>query len=217
MNKQEIFSYLTNNISGYTVGEMLFNIAVIFVITLFIYGIYVATTKRVNLYSNFGVVIVLTSVVTGVIMMVIQSNLALSLGMVGALSIIRFRSAIKDPIDTTYIFWAVAVGLAAGTGNHLLAVISSIVIGAFVLIFNFATKSRTRELMIVRGGKLDIATVSAALDSAKIAYNVKSKSCSSDFCEYIYELNAHSTDELLSTITSLDNVDSVNIVNGVNA
>ncbi len=217
MNKTELFSYLNNNASGYTVGEMLLNLAVAFVITLFIYLIYVLTTKRVNLYSSFGLVLVLTSVVTAVIMMVIHSNLALSLGMVGALSIIRFRSAIKDPVDTSYIFWAVAAGLAAGTGNWILAALSSLFIGIFVLLFYRFAKSRVRELMVVRGEGFSPESIATALESAKIAYRVKSRSDEGGFAESIYELSAPSSDGLLGEIKAISGVRSVNIVSGENA
>ena len=132
MSKAEIFSNLISNIDPFTVGQMVMNLIVIFFSSVFIYIVYKTTTKRVNYYSNFAIVIMLTAVVTGVIMMIIESNIVLSLGMVGALSIIRFRSAIKDPVDTSYIFWSVAVGISAGTGNYLLTVISSLLIGAFI-------------------------------------------------------------------------------------
>ena len=140
MNKSDIFSYLVNNTSGYSVKQMALNLAVIFVLSLFMFAVYRLTTKRVNYYSNFAIVLMLTSVVTGVIMMIIESNLVLSLGMVGALSIIRFRSAIKDPVDTAYIFWAVAVGIASGTGNHVLSVVASLMIAVFVIVFSFVAK-----------------------------------------------------------------------------
>ncbi|MDO4566816.1 MAG: DUF4956 domain-containing protein [Oscillospiraceae bacterium] len=214
MNKTELFSYLTNSVGGYTVGEMLLNLAVAFVITLFIYLIYVATTKRVNLYSSFGLVLVLTSVVTAVIMMVIHSNLALSLGMVGALSIIRFRSAIKDPVDTSYIFWAVAAGLAAGTGNWLLAAVSSALIGIFVVAFSRLTRTKTRSLMVVRGSGFLPESIAAALEEQKIPYKVKSRSDEGSSREYIYELNREASDGLLSSVKALEGVASVNIVSG---
>lgn len=216
MNKFDIFNYLKGNVSGYTLGQMITNLAVIFLITLLIFAVYKATVKRVNYYSNFGIVIMLTAVVTGVIMMIIESNLALSLGMVGALSIIRFRSAIKDPVDTSYIFWAVAVGISAGTGNFMLAIVSSLMIAVFVVAYSYLTASKLKEIMIVRGQSVDTEKVARVLDSHKVKYSVKSKSVASSYREYIYEINCADSDVLAAAVASAGGDVQVNIVSGVN-
>ena len=188
MNKNEIFSYLIKNTSAYTVGQMVTNLFVIFVLSLAIFAVYKLTTKRVNYYSNFAIVLVLTSVVTGIIMMIIESNLALSLGMVGALSIIRFRSAIKDPVDTGYIFWAVAVGISAGTGNFVLAVVATLLISAFVIIFSFVSKTYLKEVLIIRGENLSAAEINSLLKAKGVKFAQKSKSSGRTKQEYIYEI-----------------------------
>lgn len=217
MSKQDIFSYLTKNVTGFTVGEMILNLSVIFVITLFIFAVYKLTTKSVNYYSNFAIVIMLTAVVTGVIMMIIESDLALSLGMVGALSIVRFRSAIKDPVDTTYIFWAVAVGISAGTGNYMLAGVSSLFIGIFVVIFSFISQSRLKEILIIRGENLQISLINETLKSEKIKFAQKSKSQNGGVKEeYIFEISGKSSDTLMEKLGRIDGIESVNIVSGVN-
>lgn len=216
MNKFDIFNYLKGNVSGYTLGQMITNLAVIFFITLLIFAVYKTTVKRVNYYSNFGIVIMLTAVVTGVIMMIIESNLALSLGMVGALSIIRFRSAIKDPVDTSYIFWAVAVGISAGTGNFMLAIVSSLMIAIFVLAYSYLTASKLKEIMIVRGTGVDTEKIARVLDGHKVKYAIKSKSVTSARQEYIYEITCHNSDSLAAAVAATGGVDGVNIVSGVN-
>ena len=160
--------------------------------------------------------IILTAVVTGVIMMVIESNLALSLGMVGALSIVRFRSAIKDPVDTTYIFWAVAVGLSAGTGNFLLALISSLFIGIFIVVFSFISQNNLKEILIIRGRDIDILTVTNILEVSKVKYSVKSKTLNSGYQEYIFEISSKTTDDLMNKLSNAHGIEGVNIVSGVN-
>lgn len=216
MNKSDIFSYLVNNTSGYSLRQMVVNLTVIFAISLLIFGVYKYTTKRVNYYSNFAVVIMLTSVVTGVIMMIIESNLVLSLGMVGALSIIRFRSAIKDPVDTSYIFWAVAVGIASGTGNHVLSLVASVLIGIFIIAFSFVTKATLKEVLIIRGTGMDVEKVKAVLDGEGIRYTSKSKSLTGTRQEYIFEINSKNSDSLIGKLSAVDGVEGVNIVSGVN-
>ena len=216
MNKQELFTYLTKNVSGYTVREMALNLSVIFVASLFIFLVYKLTTKRVNYYSNFAIVIMLTSVVTGVIMMIIESNLALSLGMVGALSIIRFRSAIKDPVDTSYIFWAVAVGISSGTGNHVLTFVSGLLIAVFVVIFSFLNLSRTKELLVLHGESVTLESVQDVLRQSHVRYAVKSKTASAAEREFIFEISCRTSDALLEKLSALPGVQSVNIASGVN-
>ncbi|MBQ3008253.1 MAG: DUF4956 domain-containing protein [Oscillospiraceae bacterium] len=216
MNKNEIFSFLTNNVSGYSVGEMILNLCVIFVLSLLIFAVYKNTVKRVNYYSNFAIVLMLTAIVTGVIMMIIESNLVLSLGMVGALSIIRFRSAIKDPVDTAYIFWAVAVGIASGTGNHLLSLVSSLLIGVFVVVFSFITKTQLKEVLIIRGKTINVAAVTAVLDGENVHYTAKSKSLNGTYQEFIYEINSKSSDNLIDRLSAVEGIEGINIVSGVN-
>ena len=216
MNKSELFSYLTKNVSSYTVGQMVINLLVIFVLSLAIFAVYKLTTKRVNYYSNFAIVLVLTSVVTGIIMMIIESNLALSLGMVGALSIIRFRSAIKDPVDTGYIFWSVAVGIAAGTGNFVLAAVATLLISMFVIIFSFVNKTYLKEVLIIRGENLSAAAINALLSEKGVKYTQKSKSSGRTKQEYIYEISCRNSDMLLEDLKTVNGVENVNIVSGVN-
>lgn len=216
MNKSELFSYLTKNVSSYTVGQMVINLLVIFVLSLAIFAVYKLTTKRVNYYSNFAIVLVLTSVVTGIIMMIIESNLALSLGMVGALSIIRFRSAIKDPVDTGYIFWSVAVGIAAGTGNFVLATVATLLISMFVIIFSFVNKTYLKEVLIIRGENLSAAAINALLSEKGVKYTQKSKSSGRTKQEYIYEISCRNSDMLLEDLKTVNGVENVNIVSGVN-
>ena len=216
MNKSELFSYLTKNVSSYTVGQMVINLLVIFVLSLAIFAVYKLTTKRVNYYSNFAIVLVLTSVVTGIIMMIIESNLALSLGMVGALSIIRFRSAIKDPVDTGYIFWSVAVGIAAGTGNFVLATVATLLISMFVIIFSFVNRTYLKEVLIIRGENLSAAAINALLSEKGVKYTQKSKSSGRTKQEYIYEISCRNSDMLLEDLKTVNGVENVNIVSGVN-
>ncbi len=216
MNKNDIFSLLINRTGNYSVWDMIINLSIIFLLSLLIFAVYKFTTKRVNYYSNFAIVILLTAVVTGVIMMIIESNLVLSLGMVGALSIIRFRSAIKDPVDTSYIFWAVAVGISSGTGNHLLSAVSSLLIGIFILLFNMVTKTQLKEILIIRGTDMNIARINSVLADGGIKYTAKSKSMNKKIQEFIYEINSAGSDDLIEKLAQLPGLESVNIVSGVN-
>lgn len=110
------------------------NLVVALLCILFVYFIYKKTFSGVLYSKNFNITLVMTCLVTCLAVMVISSNLALSLGMVGALSIIRFRSAVKDPKDVGFLFWAVATGIVCGIGAYPLAFISTLFIGLIVFL-----------------------------------------------------------------------------------
>ena len=213
MSKSELFTYLESiSAGGDTVGSVARNLAVVFVLMLFVYLIYrLVHLRSLTFDASFGFVIVLTGLVTGVIMMIIQNNLALSLGMVGALSIVRFRSAIKDPKDTGFIFWAVAEGLCAGTGNYVLGIISSLFIGASVLIYCFAVSRMPVHLMIIRGKHIDFDEIIKILDSQKIKYKVLTKSISDLREEFILKVNIKKNESISKMIANLSGVESVSM------
>ena len=117
-DKQGLLEMLFQSNTNITLQSILLSMVISLIVSMFIYFIYKFTFSGVTFNRNFGGTIVITTLVTSVIMMIIGSNLALSLGMVGALSIIRFRNAVKDSRDISFIFWSVASGLAAGTGLY---------------------------------------------------------------------------------------------------
>lgn len=106
-----------------------------FAMGMFIYFIYQRTYRGVMYSSGFGITLVALTMITTVIILAISSNVVLSLGMVGALSIVRFRTAIKEPMDIAFLFWAIAMGIVLGAGLVPLAVIGSGVIGAMLMLF----------------------------------------------------------------------------------
>ncbi|MBU1203802.1 MAG: DUF4956 domain-containing protein [Nanoarchaeota archaeon] len=117
-----------------TVGDILLSLIITFITAMFIYYIYKKTYSGVLYSKNFNITIILIALIVSMIMMGIHNNLALSLGMVGALSIIRFRTAIKDPKDVAFVFWAISIGIVNGVAYYRLSVIGSLFIGAVMLI-----------------------------------------------------------------------------------
>ena len=116
--------------------DILLNIVLAAVLGFFIFLSY-ALSHRGTIYSRkFNASLVILAVLTGTVMTVIGNNIALSLGMVGALSIVRYRTAIKDPLDTAFVFWAVGEGIAVGTKFYDVAIIAGIIIGIFVLLIS---------------------------------------------------------------------------------
>ena len=136
MTFNDIFkSSFLENVSEFSILDTLIGLAVAQVIGLFIFIIYKKTLTGVLCSSGFALTLVGLSLVTTLVIMAVTSNVVLSLGMVGALSIVRFRTAIKEPVEIVFLFWSLAVGIVIGAGMIPLAVIGSAIIGVILLLF----------------------------------------------------------------------------------
>ena len=160
-------------------------------------------SHRGTIYSKkFNVSLVVLTVLTSMVMTVIGNNVALSLGMVGALSIVRFRTAIKDSRDTVYIFWTIIVGICCGVGDYVVASIGSAVVFVLLLIFG-AIKNNNRMLVIIRGDRTKESNIQGVMFKffgAKAVLRVKNSTETS--IEFIYEI----TSKLLSQAERKNNI-----------
>ena len=129
--------------------RILLTLGLAFLIGMYIFAIYRKTFSGVMYSKNFGVSLVMLAMITSFIILPITSNLTLSLGMVGALSIVRFRTAVKDPIDTVYMFWSIAVGIALGAKFFLPAILASAVIGVLMLLLSGMRFRSTMPYLLV--------------------------------------------------------------------
>ena len=151
--------------------------------------VYKLTYTGVGFSRSFAVSIVMTTVVTAAILMVINSNLALSLGMVGALSIIRYRSAIKDPRDIGFLFWSVAGGLACGTGFYQIALLLSVFMTALLILLAKFPIDAGKYMLIVRSAPEQMSVVKQAMNSSLVKkYKVKVKTVNDHSAEIILEV-----------------------------
>jgi len=132
-------SFLKNAVTSFSLVDVVVTMLVAFVISLFIYVVYKKTFSGVLYSRTFNVSLMGMCLVTTLIIMGVTSNIVLSLGMVGALSIVRFRTAIKDPIDIVYLFWAISVGIVTGAGLYPLAIFGSLIIGLMLVWFSRRT------------------------------------------------------------------------------
>jgi uncharacterized membrane protein YhiD involved in acid resistance len=140
----------TNAYQDLTVERVLLSLIVTFAITLFIFFMYRKTFSGVLYTRNFNVGLVLTGLVVNLVVLPISANIALSLGMVGALSIVRFRTAIKDPADIVFTFWAIAVGIINGAGLYMIAIVGTPVIAVFLFVLSRANfRSNDPYLLVV--------------------------------------------------------------------
>jgi len=136
MNFSDIFkSSFLENVSSVSLLDMGIAMALAFCLGLFIFMVYKKTFNGVMYSSSFGVTLIALTMITTIVILAVTTNVVLSLGMVGALSIVRFRTAIKEPLDIAFLFWSIAVGIVLAAGMIPLAVIGSVIIGVILLIF----------------------------------------------------------------------------------
>lgn len=136
MTFNDIFkSSFLENVSSVSIPDILISLALAFALGMFIFLVYKKTYAGVMYSSGFGVTLLALTMITTLVILAVTSNVVLSLGMVGALSIVRFRTAIKEPLDIAFLFWSIAVGIVLAAGMLPLAIIGSLVIGVILLIF----------------------------------------------------------------------------------
>lgn len=136
MTFNDIFkSSFLENITSVSILDMALALVLAFGLGLFIFFVYKKTYQGVMYSSGFGTTLIALTMITTVVILAVTSNVVLSLGMVGALSIVRFRTAIKEPLDIAFLFWSIAVGIVLAAGMIPLAVIGSVVIGLILLVF----------------------------------------------------------------------------------
>ncbi len=136
MSFNDVFkSSFLENVSSISLLDMALSLLLAFGVGLFIFFIYKKTFSGVLYSSSFGVTLVALTMITTLVILAVTSNVVLSLGMVGALSIVRFRTAVKEPLDMTFLFWAIGAGIVLAAGMILLAVFGSVLIGAVLFIF----------------------------------------------------------------------------------
>lgn len=151
MTFSDIFkSSFLENVTSVSVLDIVLGLVLSFAIGLFIFFIYKKTYSGVMYSSSFGVTLVALTMITTFVILAVTSNVVLSLGMVGALSIVRFRTAIKEPLDIAFLFWAIAAGIVLAAGMIPLAVFGSILIGVIILIFANRKDHSNPYIVVIR-------------------------------------------------------------------
>lgn len=216
--REKIYSLFTNP-SDMTWQQILMNISAAAVLGMFIFISYLISHRGTIYSKKFNASLVILTVLTGTVMTVIGNNIALSLGMVGALSIVRFRTAIKDSRDTVYIFWAIIIGICCGVGDYLVASIGSVVT-FFVIFILGCIKSDNRILLIVRADRAKQPMIKSQvykLFSGKAILRVENTT--QNTVELIYELTQKMVRKaekgeinITDSIYKLENIEYVNLV-----
>ncbi len=215
MSFNDIFkSSFLENVSEFSMIDTLLGLAAALVISLFIFVIYKKTLTGVMYSSSFALTLVGLSLVTTLVIMAVTSNVVLSLGMVGALSIVRFRTAIKEPVEIVFLFWSLASGIVIGAGMVPLAMIGSAIIGIVLLLFaNRKIHSNPYILVLNLRDEKAEETALEILKQGVLQYTVKAKTINASGIELTAELRLQdATTTLINRIVEASGVEHATLV-----
>ncbi|MDU5107646.1 MULTISPECIES: DUF4956 domain-containing protein [unclassified Clostridium] len=216
MTFNDIFkSSFLEKASSFSILDMVIALVLAFVIGLFIFLVYKKTFRGVMYSENFGVSLVAMTLITTLIILAVTSNVVLSLGMVGALSIVRFRSAIKEPLDIAFVFWSISIGIVLGAGLIPLAVFGSVFIGIILLLFVNKKSSDNPYILIVNCNDEDSETLAMThINKSVKKHVIKSKTVSaSNGIEITVEIRLKEmSTKFVNEINNLEGVNNVVLV-----
>ena len=183
---------LSNQLANLSLPHILVSMGAAALCGVIIYLVYRFFYRGVVYSDNFNILLIMITVITSFIIMTISANIVLSLGMVGALSIVRFRSAVKDPLDIGFLFWGIASGLTCGAGLYFVALVGTVLIALLYIILHFCKKEKKSYLLIIRYGDEADEQVSSLLSGMK--YKLKSKTISGGETELTVEIKVNRND-----------------------
>lgn len=217
MNFKSIFknsfleAFAQNEVSA---GEVTVILLSTCVIALYIFLVYRMITRKTFYSKNFNISLAALSLITAIVILTVQSNIVLSLGMVGALSIVRFRTAIKDPMDLVFLFWAISVGIACGAGMLEIAVIGSLVLTALIFVLDRLPMAKAAMILVIsaQAGKERTAQITELVKKHSKYYKVKSRNITGEQLDMVMELWSSKEEELTEELAALPGIDSVSLM-----
>lgn len=164
--------------------------------------------------EKFNVTLAMIALMSTIIMQMVQTNIALSVGIMGSLSIVRFRTNTKDPRDLGFVFWAMGIGLSAATNNYLIGTVGSILMSIFIIMTSSAKNSSNSMLVIIRGSKANVALITATVLHDVPNARIKAENLLENSFEVVYEIRTtHDVQHrLLNKLKTIDGVDTVNML-----
>jgi len=194
-------------------GRIAATLIVTVLISLYIFVIYRAVTRKTFYSKTFNISLVALSVITSAIILAMQSNLVISLGMVGALSIIRFRTAIKDPMDLVFLFWSISIGIICGAGLYEIAVLTSLLVTVGIIGLDLIPTAKAPMMLVVNASELDAeAAILAAVKTSGKVCKVKSRNYTEGHLDLIVEVRVSEEAKLVKAVSEIAAVSSVSLI-----
>ena len=182
-------------------------------LAFYIFLVYRVLTRKTFYSKNFNISLAGITVITAALILTMQSSVVLSLGMVGALSIVRFRTAVKDPMDLMFLFWSISVGIICGAGLAQVAVILSILLTLGILVLDWMPVAKAPMILVINADNLDVeAAVSAEVKLFDKHFRVKSRNMTSSTLDLVIELRTERGGELVRKIMALDGILSASLL-----
>ncbi len=207
------FSFL-DKAASFSVPDILAALFMSFAVGLFIFFVYTKTFKGVMYSSSFGISLIAMNMITALVILTVSTNLIVSLGMVGALSIVRFRTVVKEPLDLVYLFWSITAGIIVGAGLIPIAIIGSIVIGLMLFLFVNRKTNDTPYVVVISCEGEQSETVSMSILSQQTKkYVVKAKTVSKDAVELTVEVRLkESSSQFVNALLAVEGVHNATLV-----
>ncbi len=195
-------------------SEIILSLLVALGLALIMWFAYRKSNTAASYQPRFAVTLICLSLLSTILMDLIQSNLALSLGMLGSLSIVRFRTNIHDPRDIGFVFWAMAIGLSASTGSYVIGLVGSLVVAAFMILTTRHGEPAREMLLVVRGRQTNLDSIGNVVRDNCARSQVKAKNVMTDSFELVYEvaIPAQNSNTLIQTLFDLNGIDTVNLL-----
>lgn len=182
-------------------------------LALYIFLVYRNITRKTFYSKNFNISLAVITVITSALILTMQSSVVLSLGMVGALSIVRFRTAIKDPMDLAFLFWSISVGIICGAGLAQVAVILSVVITVGILVLDRFPVAKAPMILVVNSTSHDAEElVTAVIEKYTKSYKVKSRNLTSSTFDLVIELRVVKGAGLVKDVMALEGISSASLL-----
>ena len=193
--------------------QIVITLGITFLIALYIFWIYRLVNKTALYDKSFHVSMAIISVITAGIIIAMQSSIVISLGMVGALSIVRFRTAIKNPMDLLFLFWSIGVGIICGAGLFEIALIVSLMVTVGIFLLEFMPENKKPYLLIINGSReLDEMVLTELIKKHARFVKVKSRNLKKNSVDYIFEVHTRQEKELLDDLSAVEAVAQMSLL-----
>lgn len=197
----------------YTAAEIILTLGITFVIAIYLFVVYRYVTDNAFYSKSYNISMVAMALVTAGIILAMQSSLVISLGMVGALSIVRFRTAIKEPMDLLFLFWSIGTGIICGAGLYKVAIILAVCVTIAIVVLRLVPETQAGQILFVGSDKaISIDVIKQAAEPYGKVLSMKSKNVNASGTNAVYEVKVKDADGLVSALTAVDGVSSVSLM-----
>ena len=196
-----------------TTAKIVATLFVSALLALYVFAIYRLVTRKVFYSKNFNISLAAMSIITAAIILAMQSNLVISLGMVGALSIVRFRTAIKDPMDLVFMFWSISIGIICGAGLYEVALVTSVAVTVFILVLDMIPVSKAPMMLVINSSQMDgEQQILDIVGKYSKSYKVKSRNLSKGRLDMVVELRVKDESALVSEVAALEGMTGASLI-----